>query len=229
MSRPSRAVSVAVLTCVLVLTGCTTGGGGTGAGTSAAGSATAAAPAPGATTSLVSNLSTATGTTLGTSSVPTDTATGAGATGDAVPGASQGFTVVPPEGWAEATERANGVADIDLVLLSSRKVGGFANNLVVLSTPGTAQTLSDEMDRGRDQMRARGRPLSGAPAQLLDGETATGFTTTFEQQGLSVVARSYGIVHAGRVYLLTLSSSAQDAEHAMAELGEIASTWNWTA
>ncbi|WP_323096516.1 hypothetical protein [Intrasporangium sp. YIM S08009] len=217
IARPSRLATALAVTCVLVLAGCSKDAGATGG---ASGGASAAATS---TTSMASTTSTTPASGSGATSAGTGTAAG-----DAVPGRSATFTVVPPEGWAEATDRANGVKDIDLVLLSSKKVGSFANNLVVLSSPGDEQTLRDELDKGRTQLQAAGRTVSAAPDQQVDGVTATGFTSTFEEQGIKVVARSYGLVHQGRVFLLTLSSSQEDADHALTELDEILSSWSWS-
>ncbi|MGO4662345.1 hypothetical protein AB4Z14_10775 [Terrabacter sp. 2TAF16] len=200
-ARPTRVVSVGVLTCALVLTGCSKD-------TTASPPASSPASASGATS----------------------TATGSAATaaGDEVRGRSGAFTVVPPEGWTEATDKATGVADIDLVLLSSKKVGAFANNLVVTSAAGDQSVLDDELAKGRQQLGAAGRTVSSAPGKSVSGSAAAGFTTTFEQQGIKVLARSYGVSRGGRIYLLTLSSSQADATHAMAEFDELLSTWAWT-
>ena len=206
VARPSRLVTALAVSGVLVLAGCSKDGGATGGASG------------GASTAATSTATTATGAT----------SPGSGAAaGDAVPGRSAAFTVVPPEGWAEATDRAQGVKDIDLVLLSSKKVGSFANNLVVLSSPGSDQGLREELDKGRTQLEAAGRTVTSAPDQQVAGATATGFTSTFEQQGIKVIARSYGLVHQGRVFLLTLSSSQADADHALTELDEILSSWSW--
>ncbi|WP_020143202.1 hypothetical protein [Terracoccus sp. 273MFTsu3.1] len=198
-ARPTRVVSVGVLTCALVLTGCSK-------------DTTASPPA--------SSPASASGST----------ATGSATTsaGDEVRGRSGAFTVVPPEGWTEATDKATGVADIDLVLLSSKKVGAFANNLVVTSAAGDQSVLDGELAKGRQQLGAAGRTVSSAPDKSVSGSSAVGFTTTFEQQGIKVLARSYGVARAGRIYLLTLSSSQADATHAMAEFDELLSTWAWT-
>jgi hypothetical protein len=77
-------------------------------------------------------------------------------------------------------------------------------------------------------MGAAGRTVSDAPDKTVAGVPAMGFTTTYEQQGLKVLARSYAVQRAGKVYLLTLSSSQSDSSHAMAELDELLSTWTWT-
>jgi len=200
-ARPTRVVSVGVLTCALVLTGC---------------SKDSTASPPASSTASVSGA--------------TSTATGSATTaaGDEVRGRSGAFTVVPPEGWTEATDKATGVADIDLVLLSSKKVGAFANNLVVTSAAGDQSVLDDELAKGRQQLGAAGRTVSPAPGKSVSGSTAVGFTTAFEQQGIKVLARSYGVARGGRIYLLTLSSSQADATHAMAEFDELLSTWAWT-
>ena len=200
-ARPTRVVSVGVLTCALVLTGCSKD--------------TTASPSERSPASTSGTPSTTTG------SVTTSA-------GDELRGRSGAFTVVPPEGWTEATDKATGVADIDLVLLSSKKVGAFANNLVVTSTAGDQSVLDDELAKGRQQLGAAGRTVSSAPDRSVSGSTAVGFTTTFEQQGIKVLARSYGVARAGRIYLLTLSSSQADATHAMAEFDELLSTWTWT-
>ena len=203
ISRPSRAVSVSVLTCALVLTGSSRG-------------------SQGSPTGAASSLSSASVTTPGSS---TSTTTAAG---DQVRGRSGAFAVVPPEGWVEATDQAKDVANIDLVLLSSKKADSFANNLVVISTNGDQSVLEDELAKGKEQMGAAGRTVSDAPGKTVAGVPAVGFTTTFEQQGLKILARSYAVQRAGKVYLLTLSSSQGDASHAMAELDELLSTWEWT-
>lgn len=207
ISRPSRAVSVGVLTCALVLTGCSKGSPDTPTGAasgSASGSSTGAAATPGSSTSTSE------------------------AAGDEVKGRSGGFTVVPPEGWTEATDKGNGVANIDLVLLSSKKTENFANNLVVISANGDQSVLEDELAKGKEQMGAAGRTVSEAPGKTVAGVPAVGFTTTFEQQGVPVLARSYGVQRGGKIYLLTLSSSQSDASHAMAEFDELLATWAWT-
>ncbi|EWT03064.1 hypothetical protein N865_03885 [Intrasporangium oryzae NRRL B-24470] len=205
--RATRALSVSVLTCALVLTGCSGQGATTGTPTvptmSAAGvAATATAPS---------------------------SAGGPGATdSDAVAGRSNRFTVVPPEAWGDATSQAGRLADLELVLLSSRAVGSFSTNLVVTAKSGELSGVWDELATGRTQLAGLGRTVSGAPDKLVGGERATGFTSRFEQEGVAVVARSYGLHRDGRIYLLTLSSAEAEADHAMAELDELLSTWTWT-
>jgi hypothetical protein len=198
----ARSLTVGALACALALAGCTSGDG---AGAAATTTASATPDASGST---------------GTA--------GPSASGDEVLGRSRAYTVVPPEGWAEATDRAEGVAGVDLVLLSSRKVDGFANNLVVLGLDGGEETLHAELDRGRAQMEAAGRTVSDAPDRTVGGAPASGFTTVFEQQGITIVSRTWAVVHAGRVFLLTLSASRRDADHALTELDEILSSWTWT-
>ena len=205
-ARRTRALSVGVLTLAFVLTGCSHGTTG------------APVASPGTPSSASSSAP--------SSSTPATTADGAG--GDELKGRSGGYTVVPPEGWVEATAKANGVADIDLVLLSSKKVGGFANNLVVLATAGDQSRLDDELDRGKESMSAAGRTVSPAPPRSVAGAAAVGFTTSYEQQGVKVTTRSYGVLRGRTIFLLTLSSSQADADHAMAELDEMLSTWAWT-
>lgn len=207
-ASPTRVLSVGLLTCMLVLTGCSKG-------------ATVSSPPVSGSAGSAST---------GATSNATSGATGAATTGegDEVKGLSGGFTVVPPEGWTEATDKAKGVANIDLVLLSSKKVGDFANNLVVTAAEGDQSVLEAELVKGRQQLAAAGHTVSAAPDKTIAGTTAVGFTTAFEQQGIKVLARSYGVQRGGRIYLLTLSSSQADATHAMTEFDELLSTWAWT-
>lgn len=204
-SRPARYVAVAVLTATFVLAGCTSPAtsttNGTGGPTTSVGSATGVA-ATGAPSS--------------------DSAS------DAVTGRSGGYSVVPPEGWAVATDKAGDAEGLDLVLLSSARVANFSNNLVILVADGDESVLTDELDKGRSQLSGNGRTIGPAPDLAIGGERATGFSATFEQQGIKIKASAYGLHHAGKVYLLTLSSSQQDAENAAAELTEIIDTWSWT-
>ena len=214
-ARPSRLLWVALLTGALVLAGCSKG------------PAADQPPAAGAGSTVTSP---ATGSASASGSVPASVATSSptSAAGDEVRGRSGGFSVVPPEGWAEATDQAEKVPNIDLVLLSSKKVGSFANNVVVLSSAGDQSVLDDQMDQGREQLGAAGRTVTAAPGRTVAGVPAVGFTTTFERAGVKVLARSYGVQRAGRIYLLTLSSSQADGQHALAELDELLSTWVWT-
>ena len=193
-----------MLTIALVLGGCSTGEPAASTGGSAS--------------------STAFGTAAPSSATETATETET----DLVRARSGDFGVVPPEAWAEATDRAGDVPDLDLVLLSSRKVAGFSNNLVVLTSAGDAASLEAEIAKGREQMGAAGRTISETPDKQVAGVAARGFQTAFEQQGIQVVARSYGLTRGGQVYLLTLSSSEQDAAQAMTELDEILASWTWS-
>jgi len=197
--QPARWCGVSLLTVVLVLTGCST-----------------SEPTPTADSSSASG--------VGSTATPSGTE----AQTDVVRARSGDFGVVPPEAWADAIDRAGDVPGLDLVLLSSRKVGGFSNNLVVLTSAGDAAALESEIAKGREQMGAAGRTVTETPDKQVAGETARGFQTAFEQGGAQVVARSYGLTHGGKVYLLTLSSSQQDAEHAMTELDEILASWTWS-
>ena len=144
-------------------------------------------------------------------------------------GRSGDFGVVPPEAWAEATDRAGDVPGLDLVL-------------ALVAQGRRLQQQPRRADLGRRRRRPRGRDRQGPradgrgrahrsprrPTSRSAGATARGFQTAFEQQGVQVVARSYGLTRGGKVYLLTLSSSQQDAEHAMTELDEILASWTWS-
>ena len=116
---------------------------------------------------------------------------------------------------------------VDLVMMSSEKQTGFNTNLVVHVATGDTALLESELQKGREQLADQGRTVADAPPITVGGSPATGFTTSFTQQGVEVVARSYGLHHEGRVYLLTLSSAKSAAEQAAAELAEIAESWTW--
>ncbi|GAA2161735.1 hypothetical protein FHX52_3418 [Humibacillus xanthopallidus] len=213
-SRSGRGVArtrwsaVSLLTVALVLTGCSKDPAATTAATAAA-SSTGATPATPATS-------------------PTGATTTESTQSDVVRARSGDFGVVPPEAWAEATDRAGDIAGLDLVLLSSRKVAGFGTNLVVLTSAGDDASAEAEIAKGREQMGAAGRTVSETPDKQVAGATARGFQTAFEQNGVKVVARSYGLARGGKVYLLTLSSAEQEADHAMTELDEILASWTWS-
>jgi hypothetical protein len=145
-----------------------------------------------------------------------------------VAGRSGTYSVVPPDGWGEATEQAGQVAGVDVVLLSSEKVAGFNTNFVVHVGAGDAATLDAEMAKGRDEMSAAGRVVTDAPAVTVAGVPAAGFTTSFTDQGVDVVARAHGLHRNGRVYLLTLSSSQSATTQAATELEAILESWTWT-
>lgn len=179
-----------------------------------------------------STVSTATSDTRSGSTPASTTGTAPGATGpvdatDAVQGRIGTYSVLPPEGWGEATDEVGTIPGVDLVLMSSEKVAGFNTNLVVHVAQGDAALLETELAKGRDDLAEQGRSVSDAPEITVSGSQATGFTTSFSREGVEVVARSYGLVHEGQVYLLTLSSAKSAATQAAAELAEIVETWTW--
>lgn len=223
MTRPARLLSVTLLTTLLVLAGCSTDGGDTTAPDAAPPTSTTGAPS-----GSTSSSATATTATTSASSTSVTTATSATSSGP-VAGRSGTYTVTAPTGWGVATDQAGSVQGIDLVLLSSSKVAGFGNNLVVIVTPGDATVVAQELEKGRTQMGQAGRKVSDAPDVQVSGVTAKGFQTTYEQQGVKILARSYAMAREGKVYLLTLSSSQQDGANALAQLGRIVASWRWTA
>jgi len=147
---------------------------------------------------------------------------------DSVLGRSGTYSVLPPAGWGEATDAVGAVPGIDLVLMSSEKAAGFNTNLVIHVAPGDAALLATELATGREELADLGRTVSDAPGVTVGGVRATGFTTSFSQQGVEVVARSYGVHHDSHVYLLTLSSATAASTHAAADFAEILESWTWT-
>lgn len=210
MPRPHRVASVALLTSVLVLTGCSKAGAPSGdpsASSTPASTSSSAGPAP-------SETGTATATATGTT--------------QAMKGKSGTFTVVPPTGWRDASDQVGSVQGLETVLVAGEKTGSFSNNLVVVSVPGNEQTARDELAKGKDGLKQEGRTLTEVPEKQVAGVTAAGFGAAFEQQGVKVLARSWAAPHGDRVYLLTLSSSQEDADHAMAQFDQLLSSWQWT-
>lgn len=209
--RAVRTLSTAMLTAALVLTGCSSNEKPSSDGApSSSRSATASSPTP---------------------SSGSDTGTEAGTTlpGGVVTSRSGAYSVAAPAGWGEATDQAGSdIAGLDLVLLSSKKVSMFSNNLVVITTTGDETAVEKELDKGRSQMASADRDVSDADDVQIAGVTAKGFTTKFEQKGVRITARSYAMARDGKVYLLTLSSSQDDAANAMTAFGEITSSWKWS-
>ena len=161
------------------------------------------------------------GTSGAAPSVPVDAA-------DAVLGRSGTYSVLPPDGWGEATDAVGAVPGIDLVLMSSQQAAGFNTNLVIHVAPGDAALLTTELAKGREELADLGRTVSEAPDVTVGGVRATGFSTSFSQQGVEVVARSYGVHHDSHVYLLTLSSATAASTQAAADFAEILESWTWT-
>ena len=106
---------------------------------------------------------------------------------------------------------------IDLVLLSSRKVGGFSQqprrhrrSSRRRSAPRRPSSHKGQRADGRGRVAPSPRHADKDRWRVSHRHGAS--QTAFEQRGVKVVARSYGLTHGGRIYLLTLSSSQQDAE-----------------
>lgn len=209
--RPVRTLSTAMLTAALVLTGCGTGEKqSSDAGPSSSRPTAASSP----TASTGTDAATATGTTL---------------QGGVVESRSGAYSVTAPAGWGEATDQAGtDINGLDLVLLSSKKVSKFSNNLVVITTTGDATAAGKELEKGRSQMVSADREVGDADDVQIAGVTAKGFTTKFEQKGVRITARSYAMARDGKVYLLTLSSSQDAAANALTAFGEITDSWKWS-
>ncbi|MDV3222922.1 hypothetical protein [Intrasporangium sp.] len=214
--------SVTVVASLLLLTGCAADSPGED-GTAPSRPSSAATSTGG--TGDPADGTTGSATTGGPGTTPTATAPVDAA--DAVQGKSRAYTVIPPEGWGEATDEVGTIPGIDLVLMSSEKVAGFNTNLVIHVAAGDATLLEAELAKGRDDLREQGRAVTDAPEITVAGARATGFTTSFSQQGVDVVARSYGLHRDGRVYLLTLSSARSAAAQAAAALDTLVESWTW--
>lgn len=202
--RSARSAGVVAIVVVVLVSGCSTGAG-----------------TPDGSPSTPAVTTTSPTAALASSTQPIDAA-------DAVQGKSGTYSVLPPQGWGDATDEVGAMPGVDLVIMSSEKQAGFNTNLVVHVATGDAALLESELQKGREQLGDQGRTVSDAPPLTVGDSPATGFTTSFTQQGVEVVARSYGLHHDGRVYLLTLSSAKSAAEQAAAELTEIADSWTWT-
>jgi hypothetical protein len=209
MPRSRRVVSVALLTCAFVLTGCSNEGSST------------SAPAWSSTSSTPAVSPSAAG------SGPSGAATSPSTTSGIVTGRTGTFTVTAPAGWTEASSQVGSVQGLETVLVAGEQTSSFSNNLVVVSVAGDEQTAKDELAKGRDALKGEGRALTEVPDQQVGGVRASGFGATFEKQGVKVLARSWAVPHLGRVYLLTLSSSQADADHALGQLGQILRSWQW--
>lgn len=209
VTRPARLLAVPLL-CVVALAGCSKSGSGGLATPTVDSHASSTLP---------------TGGTTGTASSTTPAATAS--TGSRVTSRSGGFSVVPAPGWSVATDRAPEVAGLDLVLLSSDRVGSFNANLVVIASEGDQARADAELARGRVDLGSKGTVTEIPPKQIA-GETAKGIATAFTEAGAAVLVRSYAMHHDGAVYLLTLSSSQTGAGQAMDELDTILASWTWT-
>ena len=216
--RRTRIVSIGVLTVAMVLTGCNSGtlpsgssGDGSGGGSRPPGSSSDPTPASAASISRPAQ---------GEAAV---------LPGGQVTGKSGGYTVTAPAGWGDATDQAGTqIGGLDLVLLSSKKVSRFSNNLVVIVANGDATMVRQKIETGRTRAAAEGREVSDVHSVQIAGVTAQGFTAKFEQKGVRITARSYGLAREGKVYLLTLSSSQDDAENALTAFEQITRSWTWT-
>lgn len=229
-----RVLSVLALSAALVLTGCSGAPAPTPPATSAATIGTSSTPpASSSTTSTLAasdptapttptTPTTATGTTSGTPR-PSITTEASGA----LVGRSGDYSLKPLAGWQEVTERAGSVPNVDLVVLAPRQVSGFGNNIVVITIPGDRARLDAELTEGAKKMTGPDRRVSKGADITVAGVTATGFQTAYEEQGVKVLARSYGMQRNGTIYLLTLSSSQQDAPNAAKQFDQILRTWAW--
>lgn len=191
------------------------------AGCSQAGSGGAATPTP------ASHPSSSLPTDGSVASVSSTTPAATASSRSAVTSRSAGFSVVPPPGWSEATDRVADVPGLDLVLLSSARIASFNANLVIIASGGDQAKAEAELAKGRADLGRKGTVTEIPPKQIA-GETAKGIATAFTEAGAAVLVRSYVMHHSGTVYLLTLSSSQEGAGQAMDELDTILASWTWT-
>lgn len=201
----SRVLSTMVLATALVLGGCSQG------------SDTAIDPANSSSTASPS------------STAPSSSVTGTPPA--QVTGRSGRYSLTPPADWRDATAQASQNAkgaNLDLVLLSSKPVEKFSDNLVIVVSPGDEAAVKAELKKGRVKLSEAGRTVTDADDVTIAGTTAKGLTSTFEQQGIAITARSYAMAHQGKIYLLTLSSSTAHEAPAQTAFAQIASSWQWT-
>lgn len=213
--RSVRCFQAALVAAALVLAGC--------------GTSEQPGSDDGSSSSRPTTTTTASTTTASTPAASTGTDAGTTLQGGEVKSRTGAYTVTAPTGWGEATDQAGtDIAGLDLVLLSSKKVSRFGNNLVVITTTGDAAVVDQELEKGRTQMASADREVGDADDVQIAGVTAKGFTFKFEQKGVRITARSYAMTHDGNVYLLTLSSSQDDAANALSAFGEIIDSWKWS-
>lgn len=224
--RSAGVIGAAGVALLLVLSACSGEDRPAAALLTAAGSVRASAT--GTVASTASSTASSTGSAAtggGTGAAPTS---GAVDDSDAMTGPAGTYSVVPPEGWTEATDRAAGASGVDLVLLSPHQVDGFSTNLVVHVAAGDEALMRSELAKGRDELADEGRTTADAPPITLDGLVAEGFSTEFNQSGVDVVALTYGVHRERRVHLLTLSSAKSAAAAARADLAALADGWTWS-
>lgn len=213
MNRPaSHVLSTIVLAAALILAGC------------GQGSDTTNDPAPSPSVSGTPSAASSPSVAASASGVeaPTDRLTGKSGT----------YSVAAPAGWSDGTAQAGqnsqNTQNLDLVLLSSTPVDKFSDNLVVVVTDGDEAAVDTELEQGRVKLTEAGRKVTDADDVTIEGATAKGLTSTFDQQGIAITARSYALAHEGKIYLLTLSSSTANQEAAKVAFKQITSSWQWS-
>ncbi|MEO7000012.1 MAG: hypothetical protein ABI112_18195 [Terracoccus sp.] len=108
------------------------------------------------------------------------------------------------------------------------KVSRFSTNFIVTTTTGDETAVDQELEKGRTQVTGADPEVSDADDVGIAGVTAKGFTTKFEQDGLRITARTFGMAHGGTMYLVRISSSQDDAANALSAFGEITDSWRWS-
>lgn len=155
-------------------------------------------------------------------------APGPAATGPLVKGAAYSYHV--PAGWVDGKAK---VPAADTVRGNAADKDGFADNINVMKSTGSATELGDPavvQKAMADEVKGAGATVTALPMGVLDGEPAVRQAAEMTSGGRTFHVEQWVSCHAGKCWILTLSTNAKATNAAVAKtFSPILASWKWAA
>lgn len=143
-------------------------------------------------------------------------------TDGAVTSSSGAFSIVPAKGWDRVPGQDAVTDDLGLVRTTAPTDRPL---LTVRAIPGDRAAAASVLASLRQASPAGS--VVAAQDVWVAGERAHGITHTFAVETKAWVSTSFALHHDGTVYVLQLSSTREEVQQTLAELGEMLTTWKW--
>ncbi|MGB3829576.1 MAG: hypothetical protein WA962_12455 [Ornithinimicrobium sp.] len=169
----------------------------------------------------------AAGSTTDSAQITGDAAQSSAAEALSLTSADDAFTVDLPEGWTDASE----VAPQEAVLAaqSGTRSFGFFNNLVITDQK-SSKNLEEVVAQTAEALQSDDVEVSMLSPVKVDGETAYGYATSGEVDGLTVAREQRFVQFDGTQYVMTFSTSQGEGQSnnlANREFDSILESWTW--
>lgn len=144
----------------------------------------------------------------------------------------QGYNASLPSGWQNVTQEAKQRQPLVDIAVAEAKASDFRTNINVVQPNPAPEGLSDDQlaqQAARELKTVTKTKVRRLPGVEFSGEPSIGQTSTTQVQGSSVSLVQYLVIHAGKIYAVTLSFESSRAAEAKQALDEFVGSWTWTS